>query len=77
MVEKHNRIAAQAIENFVDTIIDSYLSGFIDCNKFNFIELHRVAENHIDHNYNRKIKNVRAKYDDNQLHALSVGEGIN
>ena len=71
MVETHNKIATDAIMHLVNTMIDAHLSGFTDRNHLTLAELHRIAENHIQDNYNHKVKTLKDAYGDEVVEVLS------
>lgn len=46
-----DKIKAQAIKDFVNSLIGAHESGFVDSNTLTLATLHRVAQNHIKDEY--------------------------
>lgn len=65
-------IAAEAIANLVETMIDAYMANFTDRNYLSLAELYRIAQNHILDNYNVKIEDLNQRYGKNALNVLSI-----
>lgn len=51
LLEIIKKIKADAVEEFVNTMIGAFASGFVDKNNPTLQEIHRVAQNHVKDNY--------------------------
>jgi hypothetical protein len=55
---KENEISANAVMNFVNTMIGAFESGFTDRNTGTFAEIYRIAQVHVKDNYNTDVKSI-------------------
>jgi len=60
-----NQIKADAINNFVSTMIGAFESGFVDKNNPTLSEIHQVARNHVKDNYDIELPNIVEQWGEN------------
>jgi len=57
-VKTHRQMKANAIMEFVNTMIGAYESGFVDRASCSLAEVHQVARNHVKDNYGIEMPSI-------------------
>ena len=60
--QTENQIKADAVNDFVTSMISALESGFIDSNKPTLAELHRVAQNHVKDSYGVELPHITEQW---------------
>lgn len=57
-MKTENQIKADAINEFVNTMIGALEAGFVEGNNLTLAQLHRVAQNHVKDAYGIELPNL-------------------
>jgi hypothetical protein len=57
-MSNENQIKADAINEFVCSIIGAFEAGFVETNRPTLAELHQVARNHVKDNYGVSLPDI-------------------
>lgn len=66
-------VKADAVMNFVETILGAYESGFIDKHTMNLVQLHECARSHIETNYSISMPRIDQKWSEECIDAFRNG----
>tara|TARA_R110000851_G_scaffold286415_1_gene440298 strand:- start:321 stop:560 length:240 start_codon:yes stop_codon:yes gene_type:complete len=61
-MKKEKQIKADAVSEFVNTIIGAFESGFIDSSELTLATLHRVAQNHCKDVYDVELPHITEQW---------------
>lgn len=75
-MQTENQIKADAISEFVNTMIGAFESGFIDTPNCNLAQVHRVMQHHVKDNYGIELPHITEQWGDKFAKECGAGKEL-